>query len=112
MDGHGAKASIVAERLQKLPFIRNNRPTPAFEFWQRPEDPMSNRDETIRVKLLDRLTAVGVDARGLAVEVTGGLVIARGSVSSEEQRQRAMDARIGAHTLEITVRPMAYETRD
>ena len=68
---------------------------------------MSNRDEIIRDKLLDRLSAVGVDATDLAVEVTSGLVIARGSVSSEEQRQRAMDALMGAHTLEITVRPVA-----
>ena len=39
---------------------------------------MNNRDETFRDKLLDRLTAVGVDARGLAVEVETGTVIVRG----------------------------------
>lgn len=30
---------------------------------------MNDRDELIRGKLLDRLTAVGVDARNLVVEV-------------------------------------------
>ena len=47
---------------------------------------MNNRDESIRGKLVDRLAAVGVDARNLAVEVTGGTVNVRGSVPSEGQR--------------------------
>ena len=47
---------------------------------------MNTRDETIRDKLLDRLTTLGVDARNLAVEVEHGTVIARGSVPDEEQR--------------------------
>lgn len=68
---------------------------------------MNNRDETIRDKLLDRLTALGVDARNLAVEVAHGTVIVRGSVPSEEQRRRATDALIGAHSLEIAVHPVA-----
>ena len=68
---------------------------------------MNNRDETIREKLLDRLTTLGVDARNLAVEVEHGMVIARGSVPNEEQRQRAIDALIGAHELQIAVRPVA-----
>lgn len=33
---------------------------------------MNSRDEAIRDKLVDRLTAVGVDARSLAVEVVNG----------------------------------------
>jgi hypothetical protein len=68
---------------------------------------MNNRDETIREKLLDRLAMLGVDARNLAVEVEQGMVIARGSVPSEEQRQRAVDGLIGAHELQITVLPVA-----
>lgn len=68
---------------------------------------MNNRDETIRDKLLDRLTAVGVDARSLAVEVVHGTVIVRGAVPSEEQQQRAMDALIGVHSVEIAIRPVA-----
>lgn len=68
---------------------------------------MNNRDETIREKLLDRLTAVGVDARNLAVEVESGTVIVRGAVPSHEQRQRAIDALIGVHYIEIAIRPAA-----
>jgi BON domain-containing protein len=90
-----------------LPSRRNNRPFRTFKSAQRPEDPMNNRDETIREKLLDRLTTLGVDARNLAVEVEHGMVIARGSVPNEEQRQRAIDALIGAHELQITIRPVA-----
>jgi hypothetical protein len=77
-----------------------------------PEDAMNKRDETIRDKLLDRLTAVGVDARNLAVEVAGGSVNVRGSVPSEGQRQRAIDALVGAHSLEIAIRPMAPSDSD
>ena len=73
---------------------------------------MNNRDETIREKLLDRLATLGVDARNLAVEVEHGTVIARGSVPNEEQRQRAIDALIGAHELQIAVRPVAASDSD
>lgn len=73
---------------------------------------MNNRDETIREKLLDRLTAVDVDARNLAVEVLHGTVLVRGTVPDEEQRQRAIEALAGAHTLEILVRPMAATDSD
>jgi len=73
---------------------------------------MTKRDETIREKLLDRLTAVGVDGRNLGVEVAGGVVIARGTVPNEEQRQRAIEALIGAHELEITVRAVAPSDSD
>jgi hypothetical protein len=68
---------------------------------------MNNRDETIREKLLDRLTAVNVDARNLAIEVATGMVIVRGSVPTEEQRQRTIAALAGAHSVEIFVRPVA-----
>ena len=71
---------------------------------------MNARDETIRDKLLERLTTLGVDARNLAVEVEHGMVIARGSVPNEEQRQRASDALIGAHELQIAIRPVASES--
>ncbi len=65
---------------------------------------MSDRDELIRGKLLDRLTAVGVDARNLAVEVAAGTVTVRGTVPTPEARDKALEALIGAHTLEISVR--------
>lgn len=68
---------------------------------------MNDRDELIRGKLLDRLTAVDVDARNLVVEVAAGAVTVRGAVPTEEERQRATEALIGAHTLEISVRPVA-----
>ena len=68
---------------------------------------MNHRDEAIRGKLLDRLTTVGVDARNLAVEVEQGSVIARGSVPSEEQRQRVLEALAGAHELQVSVRAVA-----
>jgi len=73
---------------------------------------MNNRDETIREKLLERLTAVGVDARSLAVEVARGMVIAKGAVPSEEQRLRALEALAGAHLLEIIVVPVAPSDTD
>jgi BON domain len=73
---------------------------------------MNNRDETIREKLLDRLATLGVDTRNLAVEVEHGTVIARGSVPTEEQRDRAIDALIGAHELLIAVRPVAPSDSD
>jgi hypothetical protein len=68
---------------------------------------MNDRDEMIRGKLLDRLTAVNVDARNLVIEVAAGLVTVRGAVPTEEERGRAMEALIGAHSLEILVRPTA-----
>jgi hypothetical protein len=68
---------------------------------------MNDRDELIRGKLLDRLTAVGVDARNLVVEVAAGVVTVRGTVPTHEERQRATEALIGAHTLEIFVQPVA-----
>ena len=64
---------------------------------------MNNRDALIRGKLLDRLTAVDVDARNLVVEVAVGTVTVQGSVPTPEERERAMAALIGAHTLEISV---------
>jgi osmotically-inducible protein OsmY len=66
---------------------------------------MSDRDELIRGKLLDRLTAVDVDARNLVVEVSAGVVTVRGAVPTGEERHRAMEALVGVHTLEISVRP-------
>jgi hypothetical protein len=66
---------------------------------------MSDRDALIRGKLLDRLTAVDVNARNLVVEVAVGTVTVQGSVPTLEERERAMAALIGAHTLEISVQP-------
>ncbi|MDI1286584.1 MAG: BON domain-containing protein [Reyranella sp.] len=68
---------------------------------------MNHRDELIRGKLLERLTAVDVDCRNLVVEVAAGAVTVRGAVPTEEERQRAMEALVGAHTLEISVRPLS-----
>jgi hypothetical protein len=66
---------------------------------------MNNRDELIRGKLLDRLTAMNVDACNPVVAVAVGTVTAQGTVATPEERERAMAALIGAHTLEIAVRP-------
>jgi len=68
---------------------------------------MNDRDETIRVKLVERLAAVSVDARSLAIEVETGRVVVSGSVPSEEQRERAIEALAGAHDIAIFVRPVA-----
>ena len=57
---------------------------------------MNKRDETIREKLLERLSAVDVDARNLAIEVATGSVIVRGSVPTEQQRTRTIEALAGA----------------
>ena len=64
---------------------------------------MTDRDALIRGKLLERLTAVDVDTSNLVVEVAGGMVNVRGAVPTGEERQRAMEALAGAHTLEISV---------
>ncbi len=66
---------------------------------------MNNRDELIRGKLLDRLTAVDVDARNLMVEVAMGTVTVQGTVPTPEERERALAVLIGARTLEISVQP-------
>ena len=73
---------------------------------------MNKRDETIREKLLDRLTALDIDARNLAIEVAAGTVVVRGSVPTEEQRQRTIEALAGAHSLEIVVRAVAPADSD
>jgi hypothetical protein len=71
------------------------------------EASMNKRDETIREKLLERLSAVDVDARNLAIEVATGSVIVRGSVPTEQQRTRTIEALAGAHSIEVLVRPAA-----
>jgi osmotically-inducible protein OsmY len=76
------------------------------------EAAMNNRDESIRAKLLDRLTAVDVDARNLTIEVASGAVTVRGSVPSEEQRQRTIEALAGAHSVAIYVRGVAAVDSD
>ncbi len=73
---------------------------------------MNKRDETIRDKLLDRLTALDIDARNLAIEVAAGMVVVRGSVPTEEQQQRTIEALAGAHSIEIVVRPVAAADSD
>src|SRR4029450_1836537 len=104
-DGHAKSGRQACRRAATITRSRrSNR--------ERPEDPMNNRDETIREKPLARLATLGVDARNLAVEVEHGMVIARGSVPNEEQRQRAIDALIGAHELQIAVRPVATSDSD
>lgn len=64
---------------------------------------MNERDEMVRGKLIDRLTAVGVDARMVSVEVNEGQATIRGSVPSAEQRERALEALAGAHAIELEV---------
>lgn len=65
---------------------------------------MNERDEMVRGKLIDRLTAVGVDPRMVSVEVNSGAATIRGSVPSAEQRARALEALAGAHAIELEVR--------
>lgn len=65
---------------------------------------MNNRDELIRTKLLERLTNVNVDIRMVALEVNHGEVNVRGVVPSVEQRERAVEALAGAHSVELRVR--------
>jgi BON domain len=64
-----------------------------------------NRDEIIRDKLVERLTAVDVDSRNLAIEVETGTVVVRGSVPTEQQRKRAIETLAGVHSIEIFVQP-------
>jgi len=73
---------------------------------------MNNRDETIREKLLERLSAVDVDARNLAIEVATGSVIVRGSVPTEQQRARTIEALAGAHSIEVLVRVAPIDSDD
>ena len=76
----------------------------------RPEQPGGKHEQSRRNhsrKLLERLTAVDVDARNLAIEVMTGSVIVRGSVPTEQQRERTIEALAGAHSIEIVVRPVA-----
>ena len=72
---------------------------------------MNQRDESIRHKLMERLTAVSVDARNLVIEVESGRVVVSGAVPSEEQRERAIEALTGAHDIEIFVRPVPVDPR-
>lgn len=68
---------------------------------------MNQRDELVRGKLLDRLTAVGVDIRMVKMEVAQGEVVVRGFVPSAEQKARALEALAGAHSVELSVREVA-----
>ncbi len=65
---------------------------------------MNQRDELVRSKLLERLTAVGVDIRMMKMEVERGEVVVRGFVPSAEQKARALEALAGAHSIELAVR--------
>lgn len=65
---------------------------------------MNERDELVRSKLLERLTAVGVDIRMVMIEVEHGQVLVRGFVPSAGQRTRALEALAGAHSIELSVR--------
>jgi osmotically-inducible protein OsmY len=67
---------------------------------------MNKRDEKVREKLIERLTAVNVDARNLAIEVEAGTVTVQGSVPSEEQRSRTIEALAGAHSIAVSVDPV------
>jgi osmotically-inducible protein OsmY len=69
--------------------------------------PMNDRNETIREKLVERLAAVSVDASNLVIEVDMGRVVVSGSVPSKEQRERAIEALAGARDIAIFVRPLA-----
>jgi len=73
---------------------------------------MNNRDESIREKFIERLTALDIDTRNLAIEVTTGSLIVRGSVPTEQQRARAIEALAGAHSIDVVVRPVAPSDND
>ncbi len=65
---------------------------------------MNERDELVRSKLLDRLTAVGVDIRMMKIEVEYGQVLASGFVPSVEHRTRGLEALAGAHSIDLSIR--------
>ena len=52
---------------------------------------MNKRDESVREKLVERLAAVNVDGRNLAIEVAAGMVLVRGSVPSELPQVKELD---------------------
>ena len=68
---------------------------------------MTSRDDGIREKLLERLTAMDIDARNLAIEVESGQVVVRGSVPTEEQRARLLEGFAGVHAIDVFVRKVA-----
>ena len=49
---------------------------------------MNPQDEKIRGKVNDALTAANIDVRNLAIEVTNGHVLVKGSVPSGQQQER------------------------
>ncbi|HSI02250.1 MAG TPA: BON domain-containing protein [Reyranella sp.] len=49
---------------------------------------MNQRDETLRGRVNDALTAANIDVRNLAIEVSDGHVFIKGTVPSREQRAR------------------------
>ena len=53
-----------------------------------------------------------IDTRNLAIEVTTGSLIVRGSVPTEQQQTRAIEALAGAHSIDIIVRPVAPTDSD
>jgi BON domain-containing protein len=106
------RARNIALHLQATRNISQHSGRPGRWVEANLEAAMNNRDETIRAKLLDRLTAVDVDARHLMIEVISGAVTVRGSVPTEEQRLRTIEALAGAHSVAIYVRPVAAVDSD
>jgi hypothetical protein len=70
---------------------------------------MTPRDEEIRDRLTDALTAAGIDARNLAVEVRDGRTTVSGTVPTEDQRRRlvALMARRGGPGARCSVELLA-----
>ena len=49
---------------------------------------MNAQDEGLRDRVNDALTAANIDVRNLAIEVTNGHVLVKGSVPSTDQQER------------------------
>ena len=49
---------------------------------------MNAQDEKIRAAVNDALTAANIDVRNLAIEVTNGRVLVKGTVPSTQQQER------------------------
>jgi hypothetical protein len=110
MDGHGVESSIAAARSpDRQTAARNVYAARAFALSQccggHYEQPRRDHPR----KLLERLTAVNVDARNLAVE-GGDRDVDCPARSTTEEKVRALEALAGAHTIEIAVQAGAPPT--
>ncbi len=74
---------------------------------------MHSEDERVRDAITDAFTQAGIDSRNLAVEVVSGMVLIKGSVPTEQQRDLigptlvAADPGLAAARLAVSVIPVA-----